>query len=129
MPFDDFVEVVEIPGSGTCTRVTKQEAANKLFYHDCSPEDQDWAWEHLTPLPIAPALEPFHLPNFWSSAIPRDFIVTTDDYSHPVTMDNEFMGRLGLSTAFSIRSSHSPFISRPVELARVLDAAADGALS
>jgi pimeloyl-ACP methyl ester carboxylesterase len=129
MPFDEFVEVVELPGAGPCSRVTEQEAANKLFYHDCSKEDQDWAWERLTPLPFSMVTETFHLPNFWSSPIPRDFIITTDDYSHPVSMDNVFMGRLGLSTAFSIVSSHSPFISRPAELARVLHASASGALA
>jgi pimeloyl-ACP methyl ester carboxylesterase len=129
MPYDEFVDMVEDPVQGPCVRITEQDAANKLFYHDCSPEDQDWAWEHLTPLPIAPALEPFHLPRFWDAPIPKDFVITTDDYSHSVAMDNVFMSRLGLSTAFSIRSSHSPFISRPAELARVLDAAAGGALS
>ena len=110
-------------------RITKQDAANKLFYHDCSPEDQDWAWERLTPLPLAPAQERFELPRFWSSTIPRDFIVTTDDFSHPLEMDNVFMQRLGLSTAFSIRSSHSPFLSRPADSAKLLDRCAQGTLA
>ncbi|HEY6533777.1 MAG TPA: alpha/beta fold hydrolase [Acidimicrobiales bacterium] len=129
MPYDEFIEMVELPGLGPCVRMTKKEAADKLFYHDCSPEDQAWAWEHLTPLPIAPALETFHLPNFWSAPIPRDFVITTDDYSHPIEMDNVFMERIGLTTAFAIQSSHSPFISRPAETARVLHAAAGGALA
>lgn len=129
MPYEDFIELVEVPNRGQCVRFTNQLAANKLFYHDCSSEDQDWAWDHLTPLPLAPTLEPFHLPRFWKNPVPRDFIVTTDDYSHPVTMDNAFMGRLGLSTAFSIVSSHSPFLSRPVDTARVLNAAVAGVLA
>lgn len=61
MPYEDFIEVVELPNQGPCVQLTKQAAANALFYHDCSAEDQDWAWEHLTPLPLAPALETFHL--------------------------------------------------------------------
>ena len=129
MPYDEFIEMVELPHQGPCVRITKQDAANKLFYHDCSPEDQDWAWERLTPLPLAPAQERFELPRFWSSAIPRDFIVTTDDFSHPLEMDNVFMQRLGLSTAFSIRSSHSPFLSRPADTAKVLDRCAHGTLA
>jgi pimeloyl-ACP methyl ester carboxylesterase len=129
LPYEEFVELVELPNQGPCVRFTKQEAPNKLFYHDCTPEDQDWAWEHLTPLPMAPAQEPFHLPQFWDAPIPRDFIMTTDDYSHPVALDNAFMQRLGLTTAFSIVSSHSPFISRPAETARLLDLCAVGTLS
>jgi hypothetical protein len=54
--------------------------------------------------------------------------VTTDDSSHPVAMDNVFMRRLGLSTAFSIVSSHSPFLSRPADTAKLLDRCAHGTL-
>jgi len=129
LPYEDFLEVVEIPNQGPCVRLTKQVAANKLFYHDCSPDDQDWAWEHLTPLPLAPSLESFHVPRFWSAPIPRDFVLTTDDYSHPREMDNLFMRRLGLSTCFGIFSSHSPFVSQVKSTARVLDACARGVLS
>jgi pimeloyl-ACP methyl ester carboxylesterase len=129
LAYEEFLEVVEIPNQGPCVRLTKQMAANKLFYHDCSPDDQDWAWERLTPLPLAPALESFHVPRFWDTPIPRDFILTTDDYSHSKEMDNIFMRRLGLSTAFSIISSHSPFVSQPSNTAKLLDACAGGALS
>jgi hypothetical protein len=129
MPYDQFIEIVELPNQGPCVQLTKQDAANKLFYHDCTKEDQDWAWAHLTPLPLAPALEPFQLPHFRVARIPKDFILTTDDYSHPVAMDNVFMKRLGLTKAFSIVSSHSPFISKPADTASILDACSRGVLS
>ena len=70
MPYEEFIEVVDLPNRGPCVRLTRQEAANALFYHDCSTEDQDWAWERLSPLPLAPALETFHLPNFWTPRYP-----------------------------------------------------------
>jgi pimeloyl-ACP methyl ester carboxylesterase len=129
MPAEDFIAMVEVPEQGPCVQMTKQQAANAIFYHDCTPEDQDWAWANLTPLPIGPALEPFHLPNFWDAPIPRDFVLTTDDRSHPIAHDNLFMERLGLTTAFSIVSSHSPFISRPAETAILLDRCAAGTLA
>ncbi len=128
MPFEEFLEFVELPNQGPCARLTKQAAANALFYHDCMAADQDWAWERLTPLPVGPSLEPFHLPRFWEAPIPRDFIVTTDDRSHTVAMDNLFIARLGRVTAYSIVSSHSPFLSRPADTARVLDACTKGNL-
>jgi hypothetical protein len=128
-PYEEFVEVVELPNQGPCVRFTTQDAPNALFYHDCTPADREWAWEHLTPLPLAPAAEVFRLPNFWDVPIPRDFIVTTDDRSHPMALDNAFMARLGLTTAFGIASSHSPFISRPADTAKLLDRCASGALS
>lgn len=128
-PYEEFIRLVELPNQGACVEMTLPEAANALFYHDCTPDDQAWAWEHLTPLPIAPATEIFHLPNFWRAPIPRDFIVCTDDRSHPVEMDNVFMERLGLTTAFSIVSSHSPFVSRPADTAKLLDRCARGVLA
>jgi pimeloyl-ACP methyl ester carboxylesterase len=127
--YEEFLEIIDLPNRGPCVRLTKQAAANKLFYHDCSSEDQDWAWAHLTPLPLAPSLEAIRVPRFWSAPIPRDFIVTTDDYSHSRELDNIFMRRLGLSTGFSIVSSHSPFISQPTQTAKLLDACARGTLT
>jgi pimeloyl-ACP methyl ester carboxylesterase len=128
-PFEEFTRFFELPEQGLCTEITSLDAAAKIFYHDCTPEDQAWAFAHLTPLPVTPATEVFHLPRFWNAPIPRDFVVCTDDRSHPIAMDNEFMRRLGLDTAFSIISSHSPFISRPADLAKVLDGCARGTLS
>jgi hypothetical protein len=104
-------------------------AANRIFYHDCHPDDQARAFSRLTPLPLGPTLEPFVLPRFWTAPIPRDYILCTDDRSHTVASDNAFMRRLGLSTCMSIVSSHSPFISRPAETARLLLACAAGVLN
>jgi pimeloyl-ACP methyl ester carboxylesterase len=129
LPMEDFLEVVDVAGPGPCVRLTTPQAANALLYHDCSPEDQAWAWERLTPMPLAPSQEVFHLPRFWSAPIPRDFLLTTDDRSHSMAQDNVFMARLGLSTAVSIVSSHSPFVCRPAETAHLLDRCAAGVLA
>ena len=122
LDYEEYTRIIETPEQGPVIKMTRSDAANKLFYHDCSPEDQAWAFEHLTPLPAAAVSEPLSLPRFWEAPIPRDFIVCTDDRSHPMEWDNEFMGRLGLTTCRGIVASHSPFISRPVETARIFDA-------
>jgi pimeloyl-ACP methyl ester carboxylesterase len=129
LPMEEFMSLVEIADQGPCVVMTAPEAANQVFYHDCDPEDQAWAFERLTPLPLAPTLEPFVLPRFWAAPIPRDYILCTDDRSHTISSDNEFMRRLGLSTCLSIISSHSPFMSRPAQTARLLDVCATGTLS
>jgi pimeloyl-ACP methyl ester carboxylesterase len=129
MPVEDFMSIADIPGQGPSVSITSPAAANKVFYHDCDPDDQAWAFSRLTPLPLGPTLEPFVLPRFWTARIPRDYILCSDDYSHTVASDNEFMRRLGLSTCLSIRSSHSPFISRPAETAKLLNTCASGVMS
>ena len=127
--WEDFSEIVEVPNQGQCVRMTRSDVANAVFYHDCTPEDQAWAWAHLTPLPLGPVMETFVLPRFWAASIPRDYIVCTDDHSHTMADDNMFMERLGLTTSLGIISSHSPFISRPADLAKLLDTAARGSLA
>ena len=125
---EDFMSLVDIPGQGPFISITDPKAANKVFYHDCDPMTR--------PGPSAISL-PYHSPRllspllsrFWTAGIPRDYILCTDDYSHTVASDNEFMRRLGLSTCMSVLSSHSPFLSRPAETARLLDACASGVLS
>lgn len=125
---DQHVGPVETPANGPCFAMRDIEGASAYFYHDCSPEDQQWAFERLTPQPFEPVSTPISAPSFWASNVPRSFILCTDDRSHPLQTDNEFMRRLGLQSCAAIDSSHSPFLSKPRELARLLDLCAAGVL-
>jgi pimeloyl-ACP methyl ester carboxylesterase len=129
LPYEAFAEVVEHPVQGPCLRFTRPDATAALFYHDCAPDDRAWAYEHLTPLAMELASEPFNLPRFWSAPIPRDVIICTDDRSHQLQTDRDSLERLGVTLSFGIASSHSPFISRPAETATLLDLCASGTLS
>jgi pimeloyl-ACP methyl ester carboxylesterase len=133
MPFDDIglaqiTSLVETPEQGTCFMMTDFEKTVDFLFHDCSPEDQRWAFEHLTPQPMEPSISPIHVPRFWECSIPRNFIVCTEDRTHALKYDNEGMARLGLTTCLGMTTSHSPFISRPAELAKLLDVCASGTL-
>ena len=124
--YEDFVKVIDTPEQGLCMVVTDPAAAGEIFYHDCSPQEQAWAFEQLTPMSIEVVTTPVSVPRFWSAPIPRDYILCTDDHTHPVASDNASMRRLGLSVCGAISSSHSPFLSRPSETARLLHACASG---
>lgn len=128
-PMSDFMAMVEHPVQGACTVMTSREASDKVFYHDCSPEDQAWAFSRFTPLPLAIADEAFDIPRFLTVPIPRDFISCSDDRSHPISADNRFMKRLGLTSGFNLAASHSPFVSMPGETAKLLDRCAGGVLT
>ena len=54
MAEEEYRAIIELPEQGPCVAITNPEAANKVFYHDCTPEDQAWAFERLTPLVVAP---------------------------------------------------------------------------
>jgi pimeloyl-ACP methyl ester carboxylesterase len=115
-----FYSEVETP-SGPAIAVTSSADAKRFFYHDCSDELAAWAFEHQTPEPTAPLAEPIWLTASSNVSVPRSYVVCTDDQSGHGPFVEEFMGRLGLATAYPIWASHSPFFSRPQDTADLLD--------
>jgi len=92
------------------------------FYSDCTDELADWAYQRLVPEPLSPLSVPVHVPNFWQSDIPRSFIMCRQD---PICFPDLALSqarRLGV-VPLEIDSAHSPFLSRPRELASLLVAA------
>jgi pimeloyl-ACP methyl ester carboxylesterase len=95
------------------------EAARSLFYHDCDEETAVWAFAQLSPAPPEILVDPVHLPRFWAADLPRSYIICREDRALPFATAMAFAGRVGAPPAF-IEGSHSPFLSRPAELARLL---------
>jgi pimeloyl-ACP methyl ester carboxylesterase len=98
-----------------------QRSAADLFYGDCSPEDQQWAFERLQPQSLHPMTEPIHLTKFWGSSIPRSYITCLGDQTAVVPATEGSIRRLRIRVAHAISASHSPFLSRPYDLARLLE--------
>lgn len=98
---------------------TSREGAREFFYHDCDDATVDWAFSKLSP-GISPFPgEKLHLPRFWEAQLPRSYIRCLQDRSKPESMSAEVVRRLGV-TPLTIDASHSPFLSRPAELAALL---------
>jgi pimeloyl-ACP methyl ester carboxylesterase len=96
------------------------QGAWDFFYHDCDGATARWAFERLTPGPHASySLEPVSVPRFWAADLPRSYIVCLQDRAKPHAMSDEVARRLGVEP-IPIDSSHSPFLSRPAELAELL---------
>lgn len=96
-----------------------KDLARQYFYHDCSEQLLDWAFEQLTPAPQQILTEPVTMPRFWTAALPRSYIACLKDRIVPFAKALAFAGRLGVMPLF-IGTSHSPFFSRPAELAALL---------
>jgi pimeloyl-ACP methyl ester carboxylesterase len=102
---------------------TDRALARQAFYHDCSETLADWAFEQLSAAPQQILIEPVTMPRFWAAAPPRSYIVCLKDRVLPFAKALAFAGRLGVMPLY-IDSSHSPFFSRPAELAALLIRAA-----
>ncbi|WP_328653705.1 alpha/beta hydrolase [Micromonospora sp. NBC_00330] len=87
------------------------------FYGDLSDADAEAAIGQLVDQRLRACVDRVNEPA-WRS-IPSTYIVCTNDQAIPVPLQEKMAARA--SSARRIESSHSPFLSRPVELAALLD--------
>lgn len=96
------------------------EGAWKYFYHDCDEDTARWAFGRLGPERFGDTtVTPVSVAGFWAADLPRSFIVCEQDRSMPRWLADTVARRLGVEQ-LSIDASHSPFLSRPRELAELL---------
>lgn len=96
------------------------DGARKYFYHDCDEQTARWAFNRLGPERFGDTtVTPVSVPQFWAADLPRSFIVCEQDRSMPRWLADTVTRRLGVRQ-LAIDSSHSPFLSRPRELAELL---------
>lgn len=96
------------------------EGAWKYFYHDCDEKTARWAFDRLGPERFGDTtVTPVSVPHFWQADIPRSFIVCEQDRSMPRWLADTVARRLGVEQ-LRIEASHSPFLSKPRELAELL---------
>lgn len=108
---------IEPDGSMAFTDV---EGVRELFYHDCDDATVEWAFERLTPENAGDtATTPISVPRFWAAELPRSFIRCEQDHALPRWLADVTARRLGVEP-LTIHASHSPFLSRPEELAELL---------
>ncbi|MEB3019585.1 alpha/beta fold hydrolase [[Mycobacterium] crassicus] len=96
------------------------EGARQYFYHDCDDETLRWAFERLGPERFGDTtVAPVSVPSFWAADLPRSFIRCEQDRAYPRWLADVVCERLGVEP-LTIDASHSPFLSRPAELAELL---------
>jgi pimeloyl-ACP methyl ester carboxylesterase len=113
--------VVDEP-NGTATLQTDKIVP--LFYHDCSEADQRWATSMLTPQPLAPLATALALTNDKFGTVPRSYVACTDDRAIAIGMQRDMIAASGVERVLELDASHSPFLSKPDELAALLVKAA-----
>lgn len=96
------------------------DGAWKYFYHDCDEATARAAFDRLGPERFGDTtVTPVSVPDFWEADLPRSFIVCEQDRSMPRWLADTVTRRLGVEQ-LTIEASHSPFLSRPRELAELL---------
>jgi pimeloyl-ACP methyl ester carboxylesterase len=95
------------------------------MYGDCTEADARWAFERLRPQETAAYREPSSLAAL--PDVPSAYVVCAEDrIVAPAWSRRAARERLGVEP-IELPGSHSPYLSRPGELAELLDAQAAGA--
>jgi pimeloyl-ACP methyl ester carboxylesterase len=96
------------------------DGAWEYFYHDCDEQTARWAFQRLCPERFGDTTTtPVSVPGFWDADLPRSYIRCLQDRSKPRWLSDVVATRLGVQP-LTIDTSHSPFLSRPADLAELL---------
>lgn len=120
MPMGPDQEPDEL-GRGACSWAT----ARTYFYPDVPEDRARWAWEHLRSNALTVFVEQCPL-DAWPDVPATTLVLTEDAAVSPDWQRLVSRGRLG-SDLVELPGSHSPFLTRPAELADALVRIADGA--
>ena len=106
-----------IVSEDTRTSIFKPEVADILFYHDCTQSDKDFAHKNMSRQSFAPLGTPVSVSDGIYGSIPKYYILCTDSQD----LDKSILPtRVKCEKVVKIKSSHSPFFSKPRKLADIL---------
>ena len=116
---DELSDHVDMAPDGGRT-VIQDGAGSIVFYEDCAPEDQAAANARLIPQPIQPLMDALEDMEGRAMALPAIGIVCEQDRAvHPGLQRMMYDARNDMPT-YEMDASHSPFVSKPKELADLL---------
>jgi pimeloyl-ACP methyl ester carboxylesterase len=112
-------EAIVPSGDGRTANVLPDRIKD-LFYHDCSDEDIEFAMERLSPQPMAILEAPVSLSDENFGSVPRCYIECLDDHAIGIALQRDMISASPCGQVLQINTSHSPFLSKPKELAELL---------
>ena len=98
----------------------KDELVQELFYNDCSAQDVAWAKSQVAPQPVGPLLGRLAITGQNFGRVPRVYIECLEDQALRPEHQKRLYTRLPCSQVLSLNTGHSPFLSAPEELVRLL---------
>ncbi|HYN99680.1 MAG TPA: alpha/beta fold hydrolase, partial [Actinomycetota bacterium] len=91
------------------------------FYNGCSADDIADAVARWRPQPLAPLLAEVSLSDRRFGSVPRAYISCEHDHVIPFAAQQHMCRLTPCEVNLVLDAGHSPFLSHPVELARLLD--------
>ena len=102
----------------TCT--IRAEVLRETFYGECTDEDFEYARTRLSPEPLRVLAAPVRITAERFGRVPRAYIETLRDRAVTPAAQRRMQSVLPCDPVFALDSDHSPFLSQPEALARIL---------
>lgn len=115
----DMVQAnVQVEGEPPVGRMPLDKA-KEAFYGDCTDDVADAALKRLDPQPILAFVMPATITD--DRKIDRRYVLTTKDKAIPPALQKKMSTDTSFTEVVEIASDHSPFLSHPKELAKIMN--------
>jgi len=109
-----------IPAATGLTCTVRADVVRQAFYNRCSDADAEFARSRLSPEPLKPLVTPLEITPQRYGRVPRTYIHTTFDHVITPTAQRQMVEALPCDLVRTLETDHSPFLSQPDALARML---------
>jgi len=109
-----------IPAASGLTCVVRSDIVREAFYGNCSNEDAELAQSRLSPEPLKPLVTPLEITSERFGRVSRAYVETTQDRVITLGAQRRMREVLPCDPVFTLETDHSPFLSQPEALARIL---------
>jgi pimeloyl-ACP methyl ester carboxylesterase len=98
----------------------RDEALRETFYGSCTNEDFEYARARLVPEPLRVLAAPVRTSAGRFGRVPRAYVETLRDRAVTLPAQRRMQSVLPCDPVFALDTDHSPFLSQPEALARIL---------
>lgn len=117
---DSLVAPNLVPVKRGLTCRIRDEVLRDAFYGECSDQDFAFARERLAPEPLRALVAPVRVTSDRFGRVPRAYIETLRDRAVTPAAQRRMQAVLPCDPVFTLDADHSPFLSQPEALARIL---------
>jgi pimeloyl-ACP methyl ester carboxylesterase len=108
-----------IPADSGVTCTLRADVIRSALFGQCTDADYQFALTHLTPEPLKPLVTPLKVGARFDS-VPRAYIECLQDRTVTLPAQRRMHAELPCDSVLALDSDHSPFLSHPQELSRLL---------
>jgi pimeloyl-ACP methyl ester carboxylesterase len=117
---DSLVPPNMIPAASGVTCRLRGSVIREALFGDCSVADYEYAVSRMTPEPLRPLVTPLRITGQRYGQVPRVYIECSRDRTITLAAQREMQRAMPCEPVYTLESDHSPFLSAPDRLARLL---------